>query len=382
VRFEFATAGRIIFGAGAINQIGSETARWGARVLLVSGTTQVGRVKKLLMAEGLQVETLEVRAEPSVELVREGVALARAFKAEAVLGLGGGSALDAAKAVSAMLANPGDIMDYLEVIGGGKTLREKPLPCLAVPTTAGTGAEVTRNAVILSKAHKVKASLRSPLMLPVLALVDPELTLSLPPQATASTGMDALCQCWEAFISNAANTLTDGICREGLGLAGRSLLTAFRQGGDLEARTDMAAASLCGGLGLANARLGAVHGLAAPLGGMFEAPHGFVCAALLAPVMDANFKALREREPANPALAKMREAARLLTGDSLAKPEQGVKWAAWLRREFSVPSLSAFGVKRRHFAELVEKASNASSMQGNPVKLTAKELKSILEKSL
>ena len=214
-------------------------------------------------------------------LVRQGVELARREQCDLVIAFGGGSAIDAGKAIAALLANGGELTDYLEVIGKGQPLRHPSVPFIAVPTTAGTGSEVTRNAVLASAEHQVKVSMRSPLMLPRLAVVDPELTLELPPAVTASTGLDALTQLIEPYVSIRANPLTDGFCLEGLRRVSRSLRRAYHAGRDITAREDMSLASLLGGLALANAGLGVVHGFAAPVGGMFHAPHGAICAALL-----------------------------------------------------------------------------------------------------
>ena len=197
--------------------------------------------------------------------------------------------------MAALLTNEGDLSDYLEVVGKGRPLQNPAAPCIAVPTTAGTGAEVTYNAVLGVPDQHVKVSMRSPLMLPRWAIVDPLLTHSMPPELTASTGLDALTQLIEAFVSNKANPLTDGVCREGLQRAGRSLRRAFEDGSDAEAREDMSLASLFSGMALANAKLGAVHGFAGPLGGMTDAPHGVICGKLLPYVMQANVRALQDR---------------------------------------------------------------------------------------
>lgn len=210
-----------------------------------------------------------------------------------VIGLGGGSVLDAGKAIAALVTNLGNVFDYLEVIGKGQPLVNAPLPFIAIPTTAGTGTEVTRNAVLGSPAHGVKVSLRSPMMLPSLAIVDPELTYGLPPEITASSGLDALTQLIEPFVSVKANPMTDAICREGIRHAAKSLRTVYHNGADASAREGMSLASLFGGLALANAALGAVHGFAGPLGGMLNAPHGAICAKLLPLVMEVNIKVLR-----------------------------------------------------------------------------------------
>jgi alcohol dehydrogenase class IV len=299
-----------------------------------------------------------------------------------VIGLGGGSVLDAGKAIAALLTNSGDLFDYLEVIGRGQPLKEPSAPYIAIPTTAGTGAEVTRNAVLASPEHKVKVSLRSPTMLPRLAVVDPELTYSMPPAVTASTGLDALTQVMEPYVSHLANPLTDAVCRQGIQRAGRSLRRAFDNGQDTEARKDMALASLFGGLALANAKLGAVHGFAGPIGGMFQAPHGAICARLLPFVMETNVNALASREPDSSALARYDDVARLLTGDDTARSADGVAWVQELSQALAVPPLSDFGMTQEDIPAVVAKAKNASSMKGNPIVLSEEELSAILAEAL
>jgi alcohol dehydrogenase class IV len=281
-----------------------------------------------------------------------------------------------------MLANPGDPLDYLEVIGRGQPLAHAPAPFIAVPTTAGTGSEVTRNAVLGSPEHHVKASLRSAAMLPRLAVVDPELTLGLPRSITASTGLDALTQLIEPYVSVRANPMTDLCCVDGIRAAGQALRRAWEDGADLAARTSMSWAALLGGLSLANAGLGAVHGFAAPVGGMFAAPHGAVCAALLPHTMDVNLRALRDRAPGSLALERYGEIARLLTGDPQAGADAGVQWVAETCRELEIASLRTYGVEERHLAELVEKAGRASSMKGNPIVLTRAELREIAARAM
>lgn len=382
--FEFTTAGRIVFGPGCAGRIGKEAAAFGRRVFVLTGS-RIDRWEFLwndLRAEGLVWERFAVTSEPTLEIVAAAVHQAGMAGAEVVIGIGGGSVMDAAKAVAAKLPNPGDFLDYLEVIGQGRPLANPSLPCIAVPTTAGTGAEVTRNAVLRSVRHGVKISLRSPGMLPQRAIVDPELTLDLPPEVTAATGLDALTQLQEAFVNRKANPLTDALCREGLRRAARSLATAFSRGGDRGAREDMALASLFGGLALANAGLGAVHGFAGPLGGMVPAPHGQICGALLPGVMGANIRALQERVPDHPALARYRETAVLLTGREGATPEEGVDWVRQLLEVLALPSLGRQGFAADQTAEAVAKARQASSMKGNPLSLTENELTAIFQGSL
>ena len=380
MRFEFATAARIVFGAGTLREVGPIAAEFGRRAFVVTGR-DVARVAPLLsfLSEAeIESETFSVAGEPTIELVQQGTARARDGECDVVIGCGGGSVLDGGKAIAALLNNPGEPLDYLEVIGQGKPLANAPAPYIAIPTTAGTGAEVTRNAVLGSPPHQVKVSLRSPLILPRVALVDPELTYDLPPEITASTGLDALTQLIEPYVSNRANAMTDLFCRDGMGRAARALRRAYQNGHDAPAREDMALASLYGGLALANARLGAVHGFAAPLGGMFSAPHGAVCARLLPLVMDANVRALEERQPDGEALRRYDEVAQILTGDAGATARDGVAWVEALCRDLHIPTLGAYGVSEGAFATLIEKAAVANSMQGNPVKLGADELREIL----
>ena len=384
MRFEFVTAGRIICGPGTLREVGPLAASLGQRVLVVGGHTlaRVAPLVALLHQAGLATEQLAIAGEPTVAVATHGAAFAREHACDLVVALGGGAVLDAGKAIAALATNPGDPLDYLEVVGRGQPLAVAPLPVIAIPTTAGTGSEVTRNAVLGVPDQAVKVSLRSPLMLPRVALIDPELTYALPPALTASTGMDALTQCLEPFVSPAATPLTDGVCREGLLRAARSLRRAYHTGDDPAAREDMAVASLCGGLALANARLGAVHGFAAPLGGMYDAPHGALCARLLPPVMAANLKALREQAPASPALVRYTEVARILTGDPTAQAEAGAVWVATLCAELEVPPLSRYGLTEAALSAVAAKARRASSMQGNPITLSDAALVAILREAL
>jgi alcohol dehydrogenase class IV len=241
---------------------------------------------------------------------------------------------------------------------------------------------VTRNAVLASPEHNVKVSLRSPLMLPRLALVDPELTYSLPPEVTSSTGLDALTQVMEPYVSKRANPITDALCREGMRRAARSLRRACQKGDDPAAREDMALTSLFGGLALANAGLGAVHGFAGPLGGMFHAAHGAICARLLPHVMAANVRALQQRLAESPALQRYDEIARLLTGNDEATADDGVAWMQELCQALQVAPLGSYGMTKTDLPSVVEKSAAASSMRGNPIELTSEELTKILERAL
>ena len=374
--FGFATATQIRFGDGTLAEIGALAAAFGNRALIVT-SGKAARHQPLLdyLAQaGIETSVFSVSGEPDIATITEGVAQAQ--QQDMVIGFGGGSSIDAGKAIAALATNPGPVLDYLEVIGKSQPLQHAPLPYIAIPTTAGTGAEVTRNAVLESPEHRVKVSLRSPLMLPRIALVDPLLTHSLPASVTASTGMDALTQLIEPFVSNQANPLTDALCREGLQHASRSLRQVYADGQNASARTDMALASLFGGLALANAKLGAVHGFAGTLGGMYHAPHGTICAALLAPVMSMNIahgdEGIRSRYA---------EIARILTQDADASAEDALLWVKETSRLFQIPGLASLGLKDADMGTIIEQSARSSSMKGNPITLTAEQLQSILEQA-
>lgn len=381
--FEFATAGRVVFGSGARRSLGDILARLGRRVLVVGGASRRhdAWLDPLLAEHALVRADFSAAGEPTLDTARAGAAAARAAGCDVVLGIGGGSALDAAKAIAALAPQPNDVLDYLEVIGKGALLTAHPLPCVAVPTTAGTGSEVTRNAVLTSPEHGVKVSLRSPAMLPQAAVVDPELTLSLPPDVTAATGLDALAQLVEPFVSVKRQPLTDAVCREGLARVSWALRRACDDPTDRGAREAMSLASLCGGIALANAGLGAVHGFAGPIGGMVPGPHGAVCAILLPGVMEANLAVGRRRDD-GALVDRYAEIARLLTGRPTAGPADAVAWVRQLVTELAIPPLAAYGLTRDDIPVVVEKATQASSMKSNPVILPDDVLAAILTAAL
>lgn len=385
MNFEFATANRILFGAGKLEEAAPAAASFGRRPFLVADSLErAGPLVERLQACGLDSVLHTVAAEPTLESVLAACAAARRAACDLVIGFGGGSALDTAKAVAALLTNPGDLLDYLEVVGRGRPLEQPSAPCIAIPTTAGTGSEVTRNAVIAVSERRVKVSLRSPHMLPRLAIVDPLLTHSLPPDLTAATGMDALTQCLEPYVCNAPNPLIAPLCLDGIRRAARALPRAFDDGADATAREEMCLVSLFGGLALANARLGAVHGLAGPIGGMFPAPHGAVCARLLPVVVEANLRSLRSRVPESLALrryAEMEEAVRFSFLDIGLGFDGLVNWLHALIEKLQIPPLRRYGISPADFPAIVAQAQKASSMKGNPVPLTDDELTAVLQQA-
>jgi alcohol dehydrogenase class IV len=384
--FEFATAGRILVGIGRAAELPEVLAGLGSRVLLCTGANPA-RHAGLLAGLEMPVAGFAVAGEPTVDLARAGAATAREHGADVVAAIGGGSVIDTGKAVAMLLGNGGDPADYLEVIGSGRKITKPAAPCVAVPTTAGTGAEVTANAVLAAPAHGLKASLRSPLMIPRVALVDPGLTVTCPAPVTAASGMDALTQCLEPYVSVRATPLTDGPAREGLRRAAAGLRAAFADGSDLAARTDMAMCSLLGGMALANAKLGAVHGLAGVIGGTAAVPHGVACAALLAPVIEANVRALRSAQAghsahpahsAHAALDRYADVAAVLTGNPAAAVEDGLAWIQETVALLEIPRLAAFGLSTQDADDVAAKAAGSSSMQGNPVALSHGDLRAIL----
>lgn len=365
--FGFATAGRIVFGRGQFVEAAEMAASLGRRVFLVHGASgrHIAPFLEAGKARGLVVTCHACPAEPDLSLLAEALTVARNRGTECVVAIGGGAALDLGKAVAALLPAPGDPIDHLEVVGKGLPLERQPLPCLAVPTTAGTGAEVTRNAVIGVPEHGRKVSLRDARLIPDIALVDPALTDGAPRAVTLGSGLDAVTQVIEPYLSTRATPLTDAICRSAIpkGLKALARLMATE---DPDARDDLAYTSLCGGLALANAGLGAVHGLAGVIGGAVPtAPHGAVCGVLLPHVLAANRIACNDKTRFDEVDAAIRAA--LGTSDL-------ARWAS----DQGLPSLSAMGVTPKMHADIAEAALASSSMKANPAELPVGRLQEIL----
>jgi alcohol dehydrogenase class IV len=389
IAFEAASAGKIVFGEGSAARLG-ELVRGLVRegtLLLVTGRDATRRAtqREVLVAAGFDVVSLACAGEPTTDAAREGTALARERRVVAVVAIGGGSALDLGKAIAVLATHPGDPLDYLEVVGRGIPLTERSLPFVAVPTTAGTGSEVTKNAVLADRDTRVKVSLRSDTMLPRIALVDPRLTHDVPPDVTAATGLDAITQVIEPFVSHAATPFTDALAREAIPRGARAIRRVFADGSDADARSDMALTSLFGGLCLANGKLGAVHGFAGPIGGAFETdrgapPHGAVCARLLPLVLEANVRALRAA--GSPIVTRFDELGRMLTGDPTAGADRAVGWAHDVARDLAIPGLGTYGMTRGDLVTIAERSERASSMKGNPIELPRNELVAILERAL
>ena len=387
MRYEFATAQRIIVGPGSSVELADSVRVMGGHALLVLGRGMAARggpaaALAVQLAElGLIAASYPVAGEPQIIDVEDGARLARAAGCDLVIGIGGGSVLDTAKAIAALATNAGGALDYLEVVGAGRPLEHAALPVIAVPTTAGTGSEVTRNAVVAATEQRVKASIRHASLLPRLALIDSTLTHDLPPSVTAASGLDALTQLIEPYVSRRAQPIADGLCLEGLARVAWALRRAYHTPGDAAAREAMSSASLFGGMALANAGLGAVHGIAAPLGGAYAAPHGAVCAALLPHVTAMNIQALRRRDPAGPALARYARVAVALLGPGAALDDL-VPMLRELVAELHIPQLATYGLTAAGVAELASAAANASSTRANPIDLEQGELEEAITAAL
>jgi alcohol dehydrogenase class IV len=374
--FAFATATEILFGRGQAMQAAARIAALGNRVLLVQGGNPARSDWMVAALAGCQVTRFSVAAEPDVDLVQEGVDLGRAAEAQVVVALGGGAVIDAGKAIAALIPAPRPMMDHLEVVGLGLPLDAAPLPFVALPTTAGTGAEVTRNAVIGVPEHARKVSLRDLRMLPLLAIVDPALTDGCPRGITLASGLDAITQVIEPYVSTRANPMTDALCRDAIP-RGLLALTRLMAGEDLAARDEMAWVSLCGGVALANAGLGAVHGLAGPLGGLTGAAHGAICGALLPHVLVANRAAVGDP-------ARLDQVGRWI-GQTFGLADISLQNAAqhlatWAKDQ-GLPTLTDMGIDRAAQSAAAEAASASSSMKANPAPLSADTLRKIMEQA-
>ncbi len=384
ISFDFSTSGRIIFGRDSLAKLSGLLESLGKNALIVKGKEYPDpkALYKLLAGADKTRTIFIVAEEPNAETIQEAVRVGRKNKCDFVIGFGGGAPVDAGKAVSALLNNSGELMDYLEVVGKGQPLEQRGVPYIAIPTTAGTGSEVTRNAVIAIPEKKIKVSMRDAYLLPTVSIVDPELTCSVPPAVTASTGMDAFTQVIEPYVTKISNPMVDMFCREAIPMAAKNLLEVYKNGADLVAREKMSFVSLLGGLSLANAKLGAVHGFAGPIGGMFKAPHGMICAALLPAVLKVNADLISRSAADHQKLSRFREIARWMTGSEKASIQDGIAWIANLADAMHIPGLADFGISKENFPSIIAKAKQSSSMKGNPVTLSEDQMGIILEMSL
>ena len=387
--FSIAHLPRIEFGAGNIGKLAVLAADHGDNLLLVTGANSLDAtgvwqtIEHDLNSAGLRWQRVRVSGEPSPQRVDGIAASHRQFAIDLVIGIGGGSVLDAAKAIAGLLRVDDSVMDYLEGVGPEKPYHGPAVPFIAVPTTAGTGSEATKNAVLsVSGKNGFKKSFRDQQLIPVCALLDPDLLASCPLSLVAADGMDALTQLLESLVSLRANPLTDALARSGLRMARDSLLAWYEGSTDpAAARAGMAYAALLSGITLAQTGLGSVHGLASPLGAYFPIPHGVACGTLVAAATRININAMLEREPDNPALDKYRQVAELLCQRSFTSREQA--WEALLQlledwtQRLQLPLLDHYGITPDAFDHIVAN-SRGSSMKTNPIILTDEEITAIL----
>ena len=386
MQFELALLPQIFFGSGQIQNIQMHIRPFGSRVLLVADqqALKTAHLEENLTKNNFEYLPFFVKNEPTTDIVDQGVSAGLEFKAEIVVGIGGGSALDAGKAITGLITNGGLASDYMEVVGKGFPIKYPALPYIAIPTTAGTGTEVTKNAVILSETDKYKASIRSPFLVPKIAIIDPSLTITVPANVTASTGLDALTQLIEAYTSNKSQPVTDALALLGIQKAIKSLEIAYEHGDNLAAREDMALAALLSGICLANAGLGAVHGFASPLGATI--PHGVACAAILANVVDQNIQTLKVKIPNSPTLIKYANLGDMVARKSFKNLEDAhqilIQYLRDLTKKLKIPLLSQYGLKQKDIQEIIIKVKKSSSIRYNPVELNDWALTKILTQTL
>lgn len=391
--FSIARLPRIDFGPGSIMKLPALLARYGKRVLLVTGgasfcaTPHWAELSDTLRDQGFAWEIFRVNGEPSPQLVDDAVAALRGSQFDVVLGIGGGSVLDAAKAIAGLLGSGNSVMDYLEGVGPELPYLGPSTPFIAVPTTAGTGSEATKNAVLSAHGPEgFKKSFRDEQLVPEYAVVDPDLLASCPPHLIAANGMDAFTQLLESFVSSKANPFTDALAWSGME-AVRDGLLAWYEGGEDAAmgREKMAYAALLSGITLAQVGLGAVHGLAAPLGAFFPIPHGVVCGTLLEAATRENIQVMEARDPANPALAKYARVGRLLRGkthvDDVGARGVLLKVLGEWTERMGLPRLGEFGVNEADLPHIVANC-RGSSMKTNPIVLSDAEVGNILQARL
>jgi alcohol dehydrogenase class IV len=382
MKFELRFPTEIIFGKDSVKKIGVKAREYGNKVFLVTGRSAlrksgaVSGIMELLNSAGIERIFLYDQAEhdPSVETVDRGVALAKEGDSNVIIGVGGGSAMDVAKTIAILMKNEGSAADYQS----GKEITNIGLPFIAVPTTAGTGAEITNNSVITNRDKKIKQSIRSPLMIAKVAIVDPMLTISMPPYVTAASGMDALTQAIETYVSLSANPFSDTLALRSISLISKNLVRAFENGNDENARENMAMGSLFGAMSFANAALGAVHGLAHPIGALFDVPHGVICGLLLPHVMEYNLSAKAGR------YAEIADAmGQSVSGESSeVNAYKAIESIRILLTKLQLPQhLHDLGIGHSDL-HLIAQSAKGSSLNNNPRPTTPESLHEILSSAL
>ncbi|CAH0533418.1 Long-chain-alcohol dehydrogenase 1 [Vibrio stylophorae] len=378
--FQFSTANRILFGEGALERSLSLLNQYGYSALLVCGQ-DLSRSELLVhhfQQQNMRYQQVSVKGEPYIAMVEELAAEGRRFSPDMVIAMGGGSVIDTGKALAALIPNQGSVYDYIEVVGRALPLQNKPLPFIAIPTTAGTGAEVTPNAVLTSAQERIKTSMRSPQMLPDLAIVDPTYSAGASPELTARSGMDAFTHLMEAYVCNEPNPLSDMVCEEGLRRFVSAILPAVEED-DLRARSDLAFAAMLGGMARANAKLGAAHALGRALGGRLDIAHSSITAYIAPYVMQENILAATAAHR-HDVLNRYRQLSCLLTGRHNAEIDDCVAWTRRLLTRLALPSISHSGLCETLFEEVAADAMRSNALKGNPLPLNQQRLVQILEK--
>ncbi|YCO05439.1 iron-containing alcohol dehydrogenase [Vibrio sp. VNB-15] len=376
--FQFMTATRIIFGEGALQSSLSVINQFGYSVLLVTGkdTQRATPIINYLKAQNMRYQHVAISGEPNITMVEETAVLGRKFQPDMVIAIGGGSVIDMGKALAAIVPNQGDVYDYVEVVGRNVPLKTKPIYFIAIPTTASTGSEVTRNAVLKSGQDQVKVSLRSPEMLADVAIVDPTLTYGTDQYTSGRGAMDAFTHLMEAYVCGDPNPLTDMVCEEGLRRLSRSVIAGCKQDNH-KARADLSFAALLGGMAITNAKLGAAHGLASALGGKLDAPHSVITARLAPHVMQENIKAAKQAGRAD-VISRYRRLAQLVTDRTNANEHDGVLWVKMVLDKLELPHLGKFGVCQTSFEQVADDALMSVAIKGNPLPLNQDRLVYIL----
>ncbi|MDA0147441.1 iron-containing alcohol dehydrogenase [Vibrio sp. LaRot3] len=377
--FQFMTSTRIIFGEGALQSSLSVLNQFGYSVLLVTGqnTSRASPLINYLKQQNMRYQHVAISGEPNITMVEETALSGRKFKPDMVVAIGGGSVIDMGKALAAIIPNQGDVYDYVEVVGRNVPLKTKPIPFIAIPTTASTGSEVTRNAVLRSGQDQVKVSLRSPDMLADVAIVDPTLTYGTDSYTSGRGAMDAFTHLMEAYVCGDPNPLTDMVCEEGLRRLSSAILAGCLQD-DFKARSDLSFAAMLGGMAITNAKLGAAHGLASALGGKLAAPHSVITARLAPYVMQENIRAAQDAGRAD-VLARYQKVAQILTGRTNACRTDSILWVNMMLDKLGLPKLNSFGVCSTSFDDVANDALKSVAIKGNPLPLTQERLTYILQ---
>jgi len=377
--FQFMTSAKVVFGEGALNSSLSIFNQYGYSVLLVTGksVTRATSVIGYLNSQNMRYQHVSISGEPNITMIEETAVVGRRFTPDMVVAIGGGSVIDMGKALAAIIPSQGDVYDYVEVVGRNVPLKSKPLPFIAIPTTASTGSEVTNKAVLRSGQDRVKVSLRSTELLADVAIIDPTLTYDTPMNISSRGALETFTHLMESYVCGDPNPLTDMICEEGLRRLTSAIVPACKSN-DYKARADLSFSAMLGGMAISNAKLGAAHGLASSLGGKIEAPHSIIAARLAPFVMEENIKAAEDMGR-NDILNRYRKIAKIVTQNTKADYPDSVAWLKMILERLELPNLSEFGICKTPFNKVAQDALQSSSIKGNPLPLNEDRLVCILQ---